>query len=218
MSAKSLLKNAYNSEREEKYHDAKNYYEEIINHYPDTKEAKIAKMDLVEVNNKIAVVDNNSSTNVSEEGILGKVVVYDGATGNGKIRLNNGETADFSIDSWKSGDIIPEIGVQVRVLDDKCVEPCNPEENNSHQTTQNQSKVATCSKCNTQLVTKEKKKQASVAGVISVFLFMIGLGAFFVNIVVGILLMIFALIIGSVGRGTKTIMVCPHCGTVDRTI
>jgi len=79
-------------------------------------------------------------------------------------------------------------------------------------------KVASCSKCNVALVPIEKKKAVSLAGVVSVFLFLIGIASAFANVIVGILIMILALIIGAVGRGKKTIMVCPECGEQGRVL
>lgn len=72
--------------------------------------------------------------------------------------------------------------------------------------------LASCPECNVALVATQKKKSLSVAGLIGALLFVIGLITMFVNVVVGILLMILALIISVVGRGSKTIMVCPQCG------
>ena len=73
-------------------------------------------------------------------------------------------------------------------------------------------KVASCSECNVSLVSVEKKNAVSIAGLMSVVLFLIGLVSAFANITVGILIMILALIIGAIGRGKKTVMVCPQCG------
>lgn len=92
------------------------------------------------------------------------------------------------------------------------------DEQNTETNQQARPKIASCSKCNIQLVTKEKKQAVSIAGIFSVLIFIIGLGVAFANIVIGILIMILALIIGSVGRDKKTIMVCPQCGAEGRTI
>jgi DNA-directed RNA polymerase subunit RPC12/RpoP len=78
--------------------------------------------------------------------------------------------------------------------------------------------VASCPNCNVQLVTKEKKKAVSIAGIFSALMFLVGIGVAFANIIVGLLIMILAVIIGVVGRGKKTIMVCPKCGAEGRTI
>ena len=69
-----------------------------------------------------------------------------------------------------------------------------------------------CSKCKVQLVPVQKKKAVSVSGLISVVVFLVGLVAIFGNAIVGALIMILALVIGMVGGGKKTVMVCPNCG------
>lgn len=78
--------------------------------------------------------------------------------------------------------------------------------------------VAACAKCNYQLVAKEKKNLVSIAGLLSVVVFLFGIGVAFVNIIAGVLVMIFALILGATGRGSKTVMVCPQCGAEGRRI
>jgi len=83
--------------------------------------------------------------------------------------------------------------------------------NNSTETS-NQPGVASCPKCNVALVAAQKKSSISIAGLIGVLLFIIGLITMLINIVAGILLMILALIISVFGRGSKTIMACPQCG------
>lgn len=78
--------------------------------------------------------------------------------------------------------------------------------------------VASCDKCNVQLVTKEKKKIVSIAGTFSVLMFLLGLILMLVNIMIGLLVMILAVLIGTIGRGKKTVMVCPQCGIEGRAI
>jgi len=78
--------------------------------------------------------------------------------------------------------------------------------------------VVACEKCNVQLVTKEKKSSVSIAGIFSVLMFLVGALVMLANVMVGIIVMVVAIIIGSVGRGTKTVMVCPQCGAEGRTI
>lgn len=50
---------------------------------------------------------------------IGKIITYDGATGNGKILLRNGEKVSFDIDSWSSTDSVPAIGLDVVLEGDK---------------------------------------------------------------------------------------------------
>ena len=57
----------------------------------------------------------------------------------------------------------------------------------------------------------------SVAEVSSAFLFLIGIVSIFINPLVAIIIIIFAMIIGIVGRGKKTVLVCPNCGEEFRT-
>jgi hypothetical protein len=75
-----------------------------------------------------------------------------------------------------------------------------------------QPRIASCPECNVALIATQKKSSLSIAGLIGVLLFIIGLIAMLINIVAGILLMILALIISVFGRGSKTIMACPQCG------
>ena len=77
--------------------------------------------------------------------------------------------------------------------------------------------VAACKKCNVELVTKEKKQSVSVAGVSSACLFLIGIVLIFFNPLVALIIIILAMIIGIVGRGKKTVLVCPNCGEEFRT-
>ena len=86
------------------------------------------------------------------------------------------------------------------------------ESNSDSSKTPKQPRIASCPVCNVALIATQKKRSLSVAGIIGALLFIIGLITMFVNVVAGILLMILALVISVVGRGSKTIMVCPQCG------
>lgn len=81
-----------------------------------------------------------------------------------------------------------------------------------------QTNVATCPRCKCQLIAKEKKKAVSIGGLFSVLLFFFGLFVALLNLVGGVLVMILAVIIGSVGRGTVTMLLCPKCGDTVRQL
>jgi hypothetical protein len=78
--------------------------------------------------------------------------------------------------------------------------------------------VAACPTCRVALVPVQKPRSVSLAGIFSVLLFMLGLLSLFVSGIVGLLLMILAIVIGTVGRGKVTVMVCPQCGTAGATL
>src|SRR5262245_34766229 len=80
------------------------------------------------------------------------------------------------------------------------------------------SSALACANCKVQLVPVQKKKAVSASGLISVVVFLVGLVAIFGNAIVGALIMILALIIGMVGGGKKTVMVCPSCGAEGPTL
>ena len=75
-----------------------------------------------------------------------------------------------------------------------------------------QPKVASCASCNVALIAVEKKQAVSAGGIFGVLVFLLGLMFLLFNAVVGVLIMILGLIIGTVGRAKKTVMVCPQCG------
>ncbi|MEJ0086868.1 MAG: hypothetical protein WDO72_14400 [Pseudomonadota bacterium] len=77
--------------------------------------------------------------------------------------------------------------------------------------------VAACPKCNVALVATQVRKFASVGGVLGAMLFVIGLCALPFGVIPGLLLMVFGVLLGSVG-GKKTVMVCPSCGTRGATL
>jgi len=64
----------------------------------------------------------------------------------------------------------------------------------------------------------QKRKAISVSGLISVVVLLIGLLALLGNVLVGAVIMILALVIGMVGSGKKTVMVCPKCGAKGPTL
>lgn len=78
--------------------------------------------------------------------------------------------------------------------------------------------AVSCTTCNVALVPVQKKRAVSVSGLLSVIVVIAGLITVFGNVVVGILVMILGLIIGAVGGGKKTVMVCPKCGTEGPTL
>lgn len=80
------------------------------------------------------------------------------------------------------------------------------------------SSVLSCSRCNAQLVPVQKRKAISIGGLISVVVFLVGLMAMLGNVIVGLVIMILALVIGMVGGGKKTVMVCAKCGAEGATL
>jgi predicted RNA-binding Zn-ribbon protein involved in translation (DUF1610 family) len=75
-----------------------------------------------------------------------------------------------------------------------------------------------CADCKVQLVPVQKTKVVTLGGLVSVVVFLVGLGAIFVNAIVGVLIMILAVVIGYAGGGKKTVMICPNCGFVGPTL
>lgn len=59
----------------------------------------------------------SSESEVSNLGVLGKIITYDGATGKGKILLKKGGNKHFDIDLWGSKNTIPEVGLPVVIKD-----------------------------------------------------------------------------------------------------
>jgi len=47
----------------------------------------------------------------------GRILVYNGATGEGKIILTTAEKISFNVESWGSIDAVPEIGMKVQISD-----------------------------------------------------------------------------------------------------
>lgn len=70
-----------------------------------------------------------------------------------------------------------------------------------------------CSACNVVLVPVERKPVVSLSGIFSGVLLFAGVGfALLSSLQMGVLIVILALIVGAVGGGKKTVMVCPQCG------
>jgi len=71
-----------------------------------------------------------------------------------------------------------------------------------------------CPKCGIELVAVQKKNQVSAGGIIGVLVFLIALPTLLFNLLLGAVLIILALVIGTVGRGTHVEMYCPKCKKV----
>lgn len=71
--------------------------------------------------------------------------------------------------------------------------------------------VATCHSCNIQLIPVEKKPLVSGAGLISTILVLVGILSMLFNWIIGLLIIIVALIIGTL-RDKHIVMKCPQCG------
>jgi len=82
-----------------------------------------------------------------------------------------------------------------------------------NQTTEKtQPHVATCENCNIQLMVKEEAAVVSFGGILGAFLFIIGLPTLLFNPIIGVLLIVVGVILGSVGRARRTVLFCPQCG------
>ncbi len=68
------------------------------------------------------------------------------------------------------------------------------------------------------LMTKERRPQVSVAGLLGVLPFPAGRGTTLFNLAAGVLLMAVALLLGDFERGASTVTVCPRRGTEGRWI
>lgn len=71
-----------------------------------------------------------------------------------------------------------------------------------------------CPKCNGELLQHEKASSVSAGGLLGAVVGVIGLITLFANAVVGIGLIIVGLVMGSVMRRKKLVLVCPACKTV----
>lgn len=69
-----------------------------------------------------------------------------------------------------------------------------------------------CPACHVALIPIQKTNQVSVAGLIGVVAFFFGLLLLFFSPIAGVIVIIVALVVGSVGRGKHTVMTCPQCG------
>ncbi len=69
-----------------------------------------------------------------------------------------------------------------------------------------------CGRCRVPLVAEQRKASVSLAGLVGVVGFFVGLALVFVNPILGGGVIIAALVISSAGRGKRTVMVCPKCG------
>lgn len=81
-----------------------------------------------------------------------------------------------------------------------------------------EAKVMACSTCNVALVMKEQQRKVSLQGIVGMVLVFVGLIALFTSgLIVGGIIILVALVIGTVGN-KETVMICPQCGTVASKI
>lgn len=81
-----------------------------------------------------------------------------------------------------------------------------------------EAKVMACSTCNVALVMKEQQRKVSLQGIVGMVLVFVGLIALFTSgLIVGGIIILVALVIGTVGN-KETVMICPQCGTVTSKI
>ena len=71
-----------------------------------------------------------------------------------------------------------------------------------------------CPKCNSELLQHEKASSVSAGGLIGALVGLVGVVTLFGNALVGIGLIILGLIMGSVMRSKKLVLICPSCKTV----
>lgn len=71
-----------------------------------------------------------------------------------------------------------------------------------------------CPKCNIEAIPIKKKDSVSAAGIIGALLFILAIPVLFINLLIGVVIIILALIVGTVGRGEHIEMTCPKCKKV----
>lgn len=71
-----------------------------------------------------------------------------------------------------------------------------------------------CPKCNLEPIPIKKKQSVSAGGILGALLFIIAIPLMFFNLLIGIVMIILALILGTVGRGEYIEMTCPKCKKV----
>jgi len=71
-----------------------------------------------------------------------------------------------------------------------------------------------CPKCNIEAIPIKKKNSVSAGGILGALLFIIALPILFFNLLIGAVIIILALIVGSVSRGEYIEMTCPKCKKV----
>lgn len=69
-----------------------------------------------------------------------------------------------------------------------------------------------CTECNKgELVATTQSSAVSIAGLLSVLIVIAGLVALMANPLLGVLAIILGVLVGTLGRPRKTVLVCPHC-------
>jgi len=69
-----------------------------------------------------------------------------------------------------------------------------------------------CPACDVdEMVVVQETKGFSLSGVLSAFLFLLGLVVLLANLIAGLLIIITSIIIGIFGRGKSNYLVCPSC-------
>jgi len=79
-------------------------------------------------------------------------------------------------------------------------------------------KVAICPACGGHLTTVQKSTQRGAASLVAVLFGICGIVVIFFNILVGAVLLILAILISQLGKGSKTSLVCTSCGKTARTL
>jgi hypothetical protein len=69
-----------------------------------------------------------------------------------------------------------------------------------------------CSQCQIELVPVQRAKGFSLAGLFSAFVFVCAVLLMAFNFTAGLVLCAFAILLGMLGRGKDTYLVCPKCG------
>lgn len=69
----------------------------------------------------------------------------------------------------------------------------------------------TCSSCKVALVAVQKRRSVSAGGLLGTLLFLVGVVVAFANLIFGGLVALAGILLGTVGAGHKTVMVCPQC-------
>jgi hypothetical protein len=71
-----------------------------------------------------------------------------------------------------------------------------------------------CPRCNVQLLPQERSSAVSGTGLFAALIAFIGIVVLFANALVGIGIIIAALLLGSVTRRKRLVLICPSCKSV----
>ncbi len=73
-----------------------------------------------------------------------------------------------------------------------------------------------CARCNVELIPQARSSAVSGGGLVGSLIAFVGLVTMFGNAIVGIGLIIVGLILGTVTRGKRLVLICPKCKDVTK--